>query len=159
MPYMRDGATKVSDHWVRSPLLNKERACLPCHHFSADEMQARVDAIQDRNHELLQNAGAALMDLLYAIEAAREAGIITFACSGNRGRLDRLTIPGCYSSTVSVGSVRDDAPDQLWSLTSRGPVLDLLAPGEMILHRFDRLATRGERLAFGERRGKVALQR
>ena len=34
MPYMRDGATKVSDHWVRSPLLNVNRACQTCHHFS-----------------------------------------------------------------------------------------------------------------------------
>jgi nitrite reductase (cytochrome c-552) len=74
MPYMRDGATKVSDHWVRSPLLNIDRACLTCHHFSAEEMQARVDAIQDRNHELMQNAAAALMDQLDAIEAARQAG-------------------------------------------------------------------------------------
>ena len=71
---MRDGATKVSDHWVRSPLLNIERACLTCHHFSAEEMQARVDTIQDRNHELMQNAAAALMDQLDAIEAARQAG-------------------------------------------------------------------------------------
>ena len=31
MPYMRDGATKVSDHWVRSPLLNVNRACQTCH--------------------------------------------------------------------------------------------------------------------------------
>ncbi len=74
MPYMRDGATKVSDHWVRSPLLNIDRACLTCHHFSAEEMQARVDTIQDRNHELMQNAAAALMDQLDAIEAARQAG-------------------------------------------------------------------------------------
>jgi nitrite reductase (cytochrome c-552) len=74
MPYMRDGATKVSDHWVRSPLLNVERACLTCHHFSSEEMKARVDGIQSRNHELLQNAAAALMDLLDAIVAAREAG-------------------------------------------------------------------------------------
>ena len=44
MPYMRDGATKVSDHWVRSPLLNVNRACQTCHHFPEDEIQARVDA-------------------------------------------------------------------------------------------------------------------
>ena len=25
MPYMREGATKISDHWVRSPLLNVAR--------------------------------------------------------------------------------------------------------------------------------------
>jgi nitrite reductase (cytochrome c-552) len=33
MPYVRDGATKVSDHWVRSPLLNLNRACQTCHKF------------------------------------------------------------------------------------------------------------------------------
>ena len=74
MPYMRDGATKVSDHWVRSPLLNVQRACLTCHHVSEEEMKERVDSIQSRNHELLQNAGAALMDLLDAILVAREEG-------------------------------------------------------------------------------------
>ena len=47
MPYMRDGATKVSDHWVRSPLLNINRACQTCHRFPEEEIKARVDAIQD----------------------------------------------------------------------------------------------------------------
>jgi nitrite reductase (cytochrome c-552) len=74
MPYMRDGATKVSDHWVRSPLLNVNRACQTCHHFPEQEILARVDAIQERNHDLLQRAGVALMDLLDAILEAREAG-------------------------------------------------------------------------------------
>ena len=74
MPYMRDGATKVSDHWVRSPLLNVSRACQTCHHFSEEEIKARVDGIQTRNHELLQAAGKALMDLLDAVAAARAAG-------------------------------------------------------------------------------------
>ena len=74
MPYMREGASKVSDHWVRSPLLNVNRACQSCHHFPEEEILARVDAIQDRNHELLQRAGTALMDLLDAVAAARESG-------------------------------------------------------------------------------------
>jgi nitrite reductase (cytochrome c-552) len=74
MPYMRDGATKVSDHWVRSPLLNINRACQTCHHFPEEEMKARVDLIQSRNHELMQRAAAALMSQLDAITAARKAG-------------------------------------------------------------------------------------
>src|SRR5262245_6722649 len=74
MPYMRDGATKVSDHWVRSPLLNVNRACQVCHHFPEDEIRARVEVIQGRNHELLQRAAAALMSQLDAITAARTAG-------------------------------------------------------------------------------------
>ena len=74
MPYMRDGASKISDHWVRSPLLNVNRACQTCHHFAEQELQARVAVIQDRNHELLQRAAVALMDQLDAIQRAQEAG-------------------------------------------------------------------------------------
>lgn len=74
MPYMRDGASKVSDHWVRSPLLNVNRACQTCHHFSEDEIKARVDSIQEKNFALLQRGGAALMDLLDAVELAKKAG-------------------------------------------------------------------------------------
>ena len=74
MPYMRDGASKVSDHWVRSPLLNIARACQTCHAFPEAELAARVDAIQSRNYELLQNGGRALMDQIDAILAAKAEG-------------------------------------------------------------------------------------
>ena len=74
MPYMREGATKISDHWVRSPLLNINRACQTCHHFPEAELAARVDVIQNRNHELLQRAASALMDQLDAINKAKAAG-------------------------------------------------------------------------------------
>ncbi|MBZ0167127.1 MAG: ammonia-forming cytochrome c nitrite reductase subunit c552 [Candidatus Omnitrophica bacterium] len=74
MPYQRDGATKVSDHWVRSPLLNVNKACQTCHHVSEDELLARVDGIQDRNYKLLQRGGLAIMDLLDAVQAAKDRG-------------------------------------------------------------------------------------
>jgi nitrite reductase (cytochrome c-552) len=74
MPYMRDGAEKISDHWVRSPLLNVNRACQSCHHLPEKEILARVDNIQTTNHELLQRAGAALMAQLDAIEKAKKEG-------------------------------------------------------------------------------------
>ena len=74
MPYMRDGATKVSDHWVRSPLLNVNRACQNCHRASEDEMKARVDVIQQRNYELLQRGGTAIVELIDAIAAAQSGG-------------------------------------------------------------------------------------
>jgi len=74
MPYMRDGATKVSDHWVRSPLLDINRACQTCHKFPEEEILARVDIIQQTNYGLLQNAGTAVVDLIDAVLAAREAG-------------------------------------------------------------------------------------
>ncbi len=74
MPYQRDGATKVSDHWVRSPLLNINRACQTCHRFSEKEIQARVDIIQDRNNALMQRAAKALMDQFDAIAQAKKEG-------------------------------------------------------------------------------------
>jgi nitrite reductase (cytochrome c-552) len=74
MPYMRDGATKVSDHWVRSPLLNINRACQTCHKFSEEEIQARVARIQDTNYRMLQNAGEAIVDLMDTVVAARQDG-------------------------------------------------------------------------------------
>ncbi len=74
MPYMRDGATKVSDHWVRSPLLNVNRACQVCHHESEEEIKARVNVIQDRNHDLLERSGTALNDLMDAVKKAKEEG-------------------------------------------------------------------------------------
>jgi len=74
MPYMRDGATKISDHWVRSPLLNINRACQTCHHFSEEEIKARVDVIQDRNQDLLQRAAQALMDQLDTIQQTQQIG-------------------------------------------------------------------------------------
>ena len=74
MPYQRDGATKVSDHWVRSPLLNVNRACQTCHHVDEKELLARVDSIQERNFNLLQNGGKAIVDMLDAIAEAKEVG-------------------------------------------------------------------------------------
>ncbi|MBI5477431.1 MAG: ammonia-forming cytochrome c nitrite reductase subunit c552 [Deltaproteobacteria bacterium] len=74
MPYMRDGAAKVSDHWVRSPLLNINRACQTCHKLSESEIKARVEAIQERNYELMQHAGAAVVNLLDAILAVKQEG-------------------------------------------------------------------------------------
>jgi nitrite reductase (cytochrome c-552) len=74
MPYQRVGALKVSDHWVRSPFLNVNRACQPCHAVAESELQARVLNIQDRHHALLQRAAGATTDMLDAIVAARKSG-------------------------------------------------------------------------------------
>jgi len=74
MPYARDGATKVSDHWVRSPLLNVNRACQPCHKQAEDEIKARVDLIQQRNFDLMQRGGVAITALMDAVLQARREG-------------------------------------------------------------------------------------
>jgi nitrite reductase (cytochrome c-552) len=74
MPYKREGALKVSDHWVRSPMLNVSRACQACHPYAESEIAGRVETIQARTHDLLQRSGAAMIDMLDAIAAAKKAG-------------------------------------------------------------------------------------
>ena len=74
MPYKREGALKISDHHVRSPMLNINRACQTCHKWSEDELKARVETIQQRTHNLRNIAMDALVDLINDIKAARDAG-------------------------------------------------------------------------------------
>jgi nitrite reductase (cytochrome c-552) len=74
MPYMREGAVKVSDHQVRSPLLNIARACQTCHRYPEQEILARATAIQDRNLALLGRAEDALVQLYDAVKAAMARG-------------------------------------------------------------------------------------
>ncbi|MDJ0974453.1 MAG: ammonia-forming cytochrome c nitrite reductase subunit c552 [Planctomycetota bacterium] len=74
MPYQRSGASKVSDHWVRSPLTNVNRACQVCHNISETEILSRVESIQSKTHELLKRGGNATVDLIDAILEARAAG-------------------------------------------------------------------------------------
>jgi nitrite reductase (cytochrome c-552) len=72
MPYKREGAAKVSEHWVRSPLLGVNRACATCHPYGDAELQSRVIAIQDRHFALLTRAGEAAVAMLDAIIAVRK---------------------------------------------------------------------------------------
>ena len=74
MPYVREGALKISDHHVRSPLLNIARACQTCHKWSEQEMKARAEANQDRTYEMRNVAMDALVALIGDIKAAKAAG-------------------------------------------------------------------------------------
>jgi nitrite reductase (cytochrome c-552) len=74
MPYKREGAQKISDHHVRSPLLNINRACQTCHKWPEEELKARAEANQARVHGLRNIAMDALVELINDIKAARAAG-------------------------------------------------------------------------------------
>jgi nitrite reductase (cytochrome c-552) len=75
MPYKRDGAVKISDHQVRSPLLAGATACQTCHNQDAAELTARVETIQDRTAALMTRAETAVVALIKDIEAALAAGV------------------------------------------------------------------------------------
>jgi nitrite reductase (cytochrome c-552) len=75
MPYKRVGAMKISDHHVRSPLLNINRACQTCHKWSEEELKARAETIQERTFKLRNVAMDALMALIADLKAARASGV------------------------------------------------------------------------------------
>lgn len=74
MPYTRVGALKISDHHVRSPMLNINRSCQTCHHMPEAELKARVENIQERTFKMRNRAMDAVVDLIADIEKAQKAG-------------------------------------------------------------------------------------
>ena len=81
MPYKREGAMKISDHHVQSPVLNLNRACQTCHRWSEDELRQRVTTIQDRTFEMRNMAIDASLQLAREIAAqvARDSTAATIS--------------------------------------------------------------------------------
>lgn len=75
MPYIREGAVKVSSHHVRSPLLNTAAACQTCHRQNDAEMLKRVETIQNRTQDLMTRAENAVLTLLDAIKKAERTAL------------------------------------------------------------------------------------
>jgi len=74
MPYRSEGGVKFTDHHVASPLAKAASSCAVCHRWSEAEITARVESIQDKTHEQLQRAEAALVAAHEEIGAAAAAG-------------------------------------------------------------------------------------
>ena len=74
MPYKRVGALKISDHNVRSQMLDINRACQTCHKWSEQELRERVEIIQDRTFRLRNLAMDALIALISDIKKAKNIG-------------------------------------------------------------------------------------
>lgn len=77
MPYEREGAMKVTDHQVASPMRSEESintTCLTCHNATESEMQERVTRIHDEYWKQEDIAFDALDALIMDIKEAQEAG-------------------------------------------------------------------------------------
>lgn len=74
MPYIRQGALKVSDHHVRSPLLNINNACQVCHTIPEEDLRQRVYTIQDRTYQMRNVAMDALVEFIDDLKLARSNG-------------------------------------------------------------------------------------
>ncbi|MBM3984744.1 MAG: ammonia-forming cytochrome c nitrite reductase subunit c552 [Planctomycetes bacterium] len=89
MPYTRVGAMKISDHHVRSPMLNVANACQTCHPLPEEELKARVETIQSRTFGLRNLAMDALLELVEDIRVAAEAGRTDEQLASARGHQRR----------------------------------------------------------------------
>ena len=74
MPYQRMGAQKVTNHHVRSPLLDVQSSCQSCHNLPEDEIINRAERIQAHTFRMRDQAMDALMELIAEIQAARDGG-------------------------------------------------------------------------------------
>jgi nitrite reductase (cytochrome c-552) len=75
MPYKRVGALKISDHHVRSPVLNINHACQTCHHWPEEELKQRVEILQERVFNLRNLAMDALVELINDIKKKKTEGV------------------------------------------------------------------------------------
>ena len=75
MAYKRVGAMKISDHHIRSPLLNVNASCGTCHKADDKELIARTEMIQARHQKLVEVALDSVIDLVNDINAAKKKGI------------------------------------------------------------------------------------
>jgi nitrite reductase (cytochrome c-552) len=69
MPYVRDGAAKFSDHNIRSPLLQPERACGQCH-TDVTYVTDRVAIIQEQVYLTKISTQDAIVDAINALKTA-----------------------------------------------------------------------------------------
>lgn len=74
MPYERQGAAKVTSHWVRSPMQNINNACQTCHNVPEEELREKVATIQGRTVAMIDRSAEAMTDMLDAILEAQAAG-------------------------------------------------------------------------------------
>ena len=75
MPFKRIGSQKISDHWVRSPLVNIAYSCQTCHRWDENELKERVLNIQRKTKKLIDQSELAIIDAINAIKSAKDAGV------------------------------------------------------------------------------------
>ncbi len=71
MPYRREGALKVTDHFIASPLLDVRAACGTCHPMAETQLTERVSRMQNQTANQLREAEGSIMALITDVAAAR----------------------------------------------------------------------------------------
>ncbi|MGE4296139.1 MAG: ammonia-forming cytochrome c nitrite reductase subunit c552 [Campylobacterales bacterium] len=71
MPYKREGANKITEHFIASPLNNINASCKTCHAQSEKELGDRVSFIQQTTANGLRQSETALLSLIADLKTAR----------------------------------------------------------------------------------------
>jgi nitrite reductase (cytochrome c-552) len=129
MPYRREGALKISDHHVRSPMLNVSNACQPCHRFPEKELQARVETIQGRFVEMRDEAMDAVVALIGDLQAAASAGKDPAAV--DRARLLQRQAQFLLDFAEAENSTGFHAPQESARILAKA--IDLARQGQLVL--------------------------
>jgi nitrite reductase (cytochrome c-552) len=75
MPYQSEGSVQITNHQMKSPLLDVFASCTPCHRRGEKELRAQVEAIQDTTMALQRRASDALLGAHRAVGEADQAGV------------------------------------------------------------------------------------
>ena len=142
---LADNGTGYVSDWaagVEYVVCLHKRAVHPLEPAPGCDVGIRVDAINMSfastskfsvacdDSERLRLVDSALRD---ACREAHEEGILLLGASGNAFSLTSVSIPACFTTVMSVGSVPVAAPDEISDFTNRNnTLLDILAPGEPI---------------------------
>jgi nitrite reductase (cytochrome c-552) len=127
MPYKKEGAMKVTDHWIRTPLANPTNACAGCHRLPEAELRARVIEIQDRTWELLTRAEKAIIGLQDAVIAAMKDGVPDGSLSEARALHRRAFLRWDFMSAEN--SMGFHSPQEAARIL--GDAIDLARQGEI----------------------------
>lgn len=135
MPYQREGAAKVTNHKIASPMRDEasvNSTCLTCHHSTAEEMQQRVDTIQDRWQGSVDIAFDALDALIADIEANKDTAD---AEALSKARDFQRWASFLVDMNVSENSHGFHAPQ--YQVATLNQATDFARKGQLALHGID----------------------
>jgi subtilisin family serine protease len=104
---------------------------------STDSVARGVDWAVEQGADVLSlslGSPRASRPIELAIERAVSAGRLVICAAGNDGRQAGVNFPGRLASTVAVAAV--DRHGRVAAFSSRGPEVDIAAPGEDVLSTF-----------------------